>query len=113
MSITRTILQCLPIPQLPGYESRLVKLEYPPGCKAHLHSHPVPATGYVVEGEVVSQWEGGQLEYYKQGDTFVDMGITPHLRSDDTSDEKPLVMILSYVIRVEEPNVQVVSGLGS
>jgi quercetin dioxygenase-like cupin family protein len=61
-SIIRTILQAFPIPNLPGYESRLVLLEYPPGVAAPVHSHPVAATGYILEGNVISQWEGGEIE---------------------------------------------------
>jgi quercetin dioxygenase-like cupin family protein len=61
-SIIRTILQAVPIPDLPGYESRLVLLEYPPGVAAPVHSHPVAATGYIIEGNVISQWEEGEIE---------------------------------------------------
>lgn len=107
MSIKRTILQTLPIPQLPGWESRLVMLEYPPGVSAPLHNHPVAATGYVVEGDVISQWQGGEVETYTTGDSFVDHGETMHLRSENASKEKPLRMLLSYVIKTGEPNVVV------
>ena len=106
MSIKRTILQRLPIAELPGYESRLVRLDYPPGCKAPLHTHPVSATGIVLEGDVVSQWEGGDLEHHTAGDSFVDHGTKLHIRSDNANADRPLVMILSYVIRVDQPNVE-------
>ncbi|KAF3020208.1 hypothetical protein E8E14_011169 [Neopestalotiopsis sp. 37M] len=105
MSIKRTILQKIPVPALPGYESRLVRLEYPPAVAAPLHTHPVAATGIVVEGDVISQWEGGGIETYTQGDSFVDLGTTLHLRSENASKDKPLVMVLSYVIKIDEPNV--------
>ncbi|KAI0156156.1 hypothetical protein BJ166DRAFT_532230 [Pestalotiopsis sp. NC0098] len=106
MSIQRTILQRIPIPELPGYESRLVRLEYPPGVAAPLHTHPVAATGIIIEGDVVSQWEGGDVETYTQGDSFVDHGTKLHLRSENVNKDRPLVMVLSYVIKVEEPNVK-------
>lgn len=105
MSIARTILQSLPIPQLPGWESRLVKLEYPPGVAAPLHNHPVAAVGYIVRGKVVSQWEGGSIETYTTGDAFVDLGEKLHIRSENVSKTEPLIMVLSYVIKVGEPNV--------
>ena len=106
MSIKRTILQRLPIPGLPGYESRLVRLDYPPGCKAPLHTHPVSATGIVLEGDVESQWDGGDVERYTAGDSFVDHGMRLHVRSDNVNPDRPLVMLLSYVIRVDQPNVE-------
>ena len=108
MSIKRTVLQAVPIPQLPGWESRLLLLEYPPGVAAPLHTHPVLATGYVIEGDVVSQWEGEEVERYTSGDTFVDHGERLHLRSENASQHKPLKFLLSYVIRTGEPNVVMV-----
>lgn len=104
-TVQRTVLQRLPIPSLPGWESRLVLLAYPPGLAAPLHNHPVAATGYIVEGDVISQWEGGEIEKYSTGDSFVDLGETMHLRSENTSKERWLRMIVSYVIRVDEANV--------
>ncbi|KAK4953959.1 hypothetical protein LTR10_008563 [Elasticomyces elasticus] len=103
--IRRTILLTLPIPELRGWESRLVLLEYPPDFKAPLHKHPRPATGYVLEGSVVSQWEGGEIESYVAGDSFVDLGETVHLRSENTSTTGWLRMVMSYVIKVEQPNI--------
>ena len=110
--IKRTILQTLPIPEIPGYESRLVKLEYPTGVKAPIHNHPVAATGYVLEGSVVSQWEGhgGEIEKYTKGDSFIDLGKTIHVQSDNASETESLVMLLSYVIKVGEPNVKLVQS---
>ena len=106
-AIKRTILRTIPIPDLQGYESRLVKLEYPPGVAAPLHNHPVAATGIVLEGDVISQWEGGEIERYTAGESFVDLGETQHLRSENANKGRPLVMVLSYVIKVGEPNVKI------
>ena len=104
-SIKRTILQSLPLPDRPGWESRLVLLEYPPGFAAPLHNHPVAATGYILEGSVLSQWEGKDVERYTAGESFIDLGETMHLRSENTSSSGWLRMINSYVIKVGEPNV--------
>jgi quercetin dioxygenase-like cupin family protein len=103
--VKRTVLQSLPIPELPGWESRLVLLEYPPGLGAPVHHHPVAATGYILEGDVISQWEGGEIEKYTKGDSFIDLGTTIHVRSENASKTKELKMLLSYVIRIGEPNV--------
>lgn len=84
MSIQRTILRGIPIPELPGYESRHIRLEYPPGAAAPLHTHSVAATGIIIVGDVVSQWVGGDVETYTQGDSFVDRGTRLHLRSENT-----------------------------
>ena len=86
-------------------------LEYPPGVAAPLHNHPVAATGYVVEGEVISQWEGDEVERYSAGDSFIDLGQTMHLRSENASQSKGLKMLLSYVIKVGEANVVVTADV--
>lgn len=106
-TIHRTILNAIPIPELPGWESRLVIVEYEPGAKAPEHTHPVAATGYVLEGDVISLWENGEVERYSQGDSFIDHGVRLHLRSDNPSTTKPLKMLFSYVIRVGQPNVSI------
>ena len=106
MAIQRTILQTLPIPELPGWESRLVLLEYPPGFPAPVHNHPVAATGYVLQGKVISQWEGGEEEFYTAGDSFIDRGVDVHVKSENLSKTEPLKMLVSYVIKVGEPNVK-------
>jgi hypothetical protein len=123
-SIRRTILQRLPIPELPGYESRLVLLEYPPGVKAPLHTHPVAATGYIIDGDVLSVWEQvgadgrgngieGEVERYTKGESFVDWGERRHLRSENVTEVREgesgwLRMVMSYVIKVGEANVHMV-----
>lgn len=47
-------------------------LEYPPGVAAPVQNHPVPGVGYVLQGEVASLWEGGELQTYRVGDSFVE-----------------------------------------
>lgn len=103
-TIIRTILNAMPIPQLPGWESRQVLLEYPPGVAAPLHNHPVASIGYILEGKVLSQWEGGEVEHYEAGQSFIDKGETMHIRSENVG-EGWLRMVMSYVIPVGEPNM--------
>jgi quercetin dioxygenase-like cupin family protein len=90
MSIKRTILQTFPIPQLEGWESRLVLLEYPPGAVVPQHRHPIAGTGYVVEGDVISQWEGGEIERYFIGNSFIDCVEKLYVRSENVNKDKPL-----------------------
>lgn len=73
--------------------------------KGTQHTHPVAATGYVVSGHHVSQWEGGEVERYGTGDSFVDRGEVLHTKADNASETEPLVMLVSYVIKIGEPNV--------
>ena len=79
-------------------------LEYPPGVAAPVHNHPVSATGYILEGVCESQWEGGELESYSAGESFIDHGERVHVKSENVG-EGWLRMVLSYVIRESEANV--------
>ena len=107
MSIERTILATTPIPSLPGHELRTILLTYPPGVSAPLHDHPVAATGYVVQGHVISQWEGSDVvETYSAGQAFVDQGGAKHVLSRNASETEELKMVMSYVIKVGVPNVR-------
>ena len=47
-----------------------------------------------------------EAEPCTSGDSFIDIGKTMHLRSENARKAESLVMMLSYVIRVEDANVQ-------
>ena len=83
----------------------MVLLEYPPGAAAPVHNHPRFGIGYVVEGQVISQWEGKEIEKYSAGETFIDPPDDIHVRSENPSQDNWLRFIASYVIKVGEPNV--------
>lgn len=107
MSVKRTIVGSTPIPMLPGYENRLVRLEFPPGAEGAVQSHPVPGLGYVIQGEHHAQWEGSKMEHYKAGDSFVDRALEKHVHTSNPSKTETLVFIVSYVIKVGEANYTV------
>jgi quercetin dioxygenase-like cupin family protein len=102
--IKREILASVPISALPGYENRLVRLEFAPGAQGALHSHPEIGLGYIVSGEHYSQWEGGEMEYYKAGDVMIDRAADRHVHTSNPSKTENLVILLSYVIKVGSEN---------
>jgi quercetin dioxygenase-like cupin family protein len=104
MSVKRTVIASTPIPILPGYENRLVKLEFPPGAQGAVHSHPVIGLGYIVTGEHYSQWEGGEMEHYKAGDMMIDRALEKHVHTSNPSKTEPLVFIVSYIMKIGEEN---------
>ena len=104
--IKRTVLQRSPVADLPGYETRLVLLEYPAGAKAPLHTHPVPGLGYVLSGSVRSQFGDGPSEVFSAGESFTDAADIVHTISENTSDTGPLQMLIAYTIKADEPNTQ-------
>jgi quercetin dioxygenase-like cupin family protein len=106
MSVKRTILEAIPIAGLPGYENRLVKLKFAPGVQGSLHTHPVPAIGYIIQGEYGSQWEDSEIEYFIAGDTIVNRANEKHFYTSNSSKTETLIILLSYAIKIGEPNIQ-------
>jgi len=108
-AVKRTVLQAIPIPALPGWEHRMVLLEYPAGAAAPAHHHPIAGPNYVVQGSVLSQWEGdAEPQVFHAGDTFLDYAERSHTRVENVSEEEELKIVACYVVRVGEPNVVMV-----
>ena len=105
-SVKRTILQAIPIPALPGWEHRMVLLEYPPGVGAPVHHHPIAGPNYVVQGSILSQWESDEEpQVFHAGDSFLDYAELSHTRAENVSQTKDLKVVACYVVKVGEPNV--------
>lgn len=103
MSVKRTILQSIAIPELPGSELRLVLLEFPPGYKVPAHIHPFTGAGYLIQGKFLSQYEGqDEVEVYNAGDTFIEPANVLHHRVDNDSEDEWVRVILTYVAKKGE-----------
>ena len=103
MEITRKLLQTSLISELPGWETRLFLIEYPPGADASEHSHPVVGLGYVLEGSVVSAFDDDEPETFTAGQSFMDLASF-HRISRNGSDTEPLRFLIAYTVKTGEPN---------
>lgn len=101
--IKRTLLQTSPIADVPGWETRLFFVEYPPGADASGHSHPVVGLGYVLEGSVVSAFDDASPETFTAGQSFMD-AASFHRISRNGSDTEPLRFLIAYAVKTGEPN---------
>ncbi|MBS2029304.1 MAG: cupin domain-containing protein [Deltaproteobacteria bacterium] len=104
--ITREILARAPVPNLPGYETRLMRVTYAPGVASPPHRHAVAGVGLVLRGTVESAFGDAKPVLFKAGDTFVDPANTPHTISRNPDAKEPLVLLLSYTIPVDAPNAE-------
>ena len=102
-AITRTLLQSSPIAETSGWETRLFLVEYPPGADASGHSHPVVGLGYVLEGSVVSAFDNDESETFVAGQSFLDPASL-HRISRNGSQTEPLRFLISYAVKIGEPN---------
>jgi quercetin dioxygenase-like cupin family protein len=104
-SIARTILERRPLAEMPGWEVRMVLIEYAPGVAAPPHRHPVAGYGYVVSGIVESAFGDDPPRVYRAGESFVDDADRLHRISRNVDPKAPLQLLLTYVIRTGEPNI--------
>src|SRR5215218_6474946 len=59
--------------KIDGIDHPLVFMQevtFGPGAESTPHRHPGPVFGYVLEGELLTQVEGGQPSSYKVGEVF-------------------------------------------
>ncbi len=97
-AIRRTLLQRTDVLGMPGWETRVYLVEYPPGVAAPVHTHPMPGIGYVLSGRVESAFRGEAPVTYSAGESFVDEALSPHTVSRNPDGERPFQILLSYTI---------------
>jgi quercetin dioxygenase-like cupin family protein len=75
-------------------QSLLVDLK--PGAETGLHKHPILTYGYILEGTIEIQYEGGRKRVYKKGEAFIEAVNTLHNgKSIGKSTAKILVVFIS------------------
>jgi len=102
-NVERVLLQSSAIAGLPGWETRLFLITYPPGADASRHSHPVVGLGFVMEGIMVSAFDEDPEETFVAGQSFTDRASF-HRVSRNGSMNQPLKFVIAYTVRVGEPN---------
>src|SRR5262245_46280950 len=65
-----TSLMSKPVPDSPGKELLMIKVEYPPGSSDPVHRHNAQALVYVLEGSVVMGLNGQKPVTLTAGETF-------------------------------------------
>jgi quercetin dioxygenase-like cupin family protein len=101
--ITRTLLSQHDVPSMPGWETRLYMIEYPPGASAPPHTHPVPGAGYLLEGRFESAFEGEAPSVTLAGHGFIDKADVVHTVFRNTDPDRPLRFLMAYTIRKGDP----------
>ena len=100
--VRRELLIQRDLPELPGWETRLSLIEFPPGTASPLHDHPVLAAGYVLEGAFESGFGEGQATVTRAGQGFVDLPNEPH-RFRNVDPSRPLRFVVSGTFRKGDP----------
>lgn len=86
-------------PALDGAGLKLTVLEvsYAPGGASQPHRHPCPVVGYILEGELRTQVEGGPVTVYKPGETFYEPPNGVHQVSANASTTTPVRFLAQFL----------------
>lgn len=63
----------------------VVEVTYAPGASSPPHTHGCPVVGYIIEGAIRTQSEGGGPATYVAGETFYESPNVTHLVSSNAS----------------------------
>src|SRR5690242_6966505 len=95
-TVHRTLLCASPVEGLPGWETRLYLIEYPPGADSGGHHHPVVGIGYMLDGAILSAFGDEDVTTIRGGESFVDAAHLIHTVSKNASATEPLRFIVAY-----------------
>ncbi len=100
--IKREVLRTVAVEGMPGWETRLLLIEYPAGADDSGHAHPVPGIGYVLEGTMVTAFDDDAEEFVRAGQSFQDKtGVHRVIRNGNKSE--PMRFVIAYTVRTGEP----------
>jgi quercetin dioxygenase-like cupin family protein len=83
-------------PGIANKEVQMLIVNFPPGSTSPAHRHPCPTFGYVLEGELESQFEG-KSHLYKQGSSFYEKPNGIHSITRNNSPLKPAKLLVFFI----------------
>lgn len=97
---TSTILleQMLNKKELRNNMVRIETVSFPPGYSSKKHTHPCPLFVYVVDGELLSEFEG-VTKVYKAGDTFYEKANGVHSITQNNSTTNSVKFLVVYLMK--------------
>ena len=85
------------LPESPGREVLMLKVEYPPGGSDPIHRHNAHALLYVLEGSIVMQVKGGKEVTLTAGQTFYEGPADVHVVGRNASSTRPARFVVFLV----------------
>src|SRR5260370_42286127 len=92
-----TELMSKDLTNLPGKESLMIIVDYPPGSTDAIHRHNAHAFVYVLEGSIVMQVRGGKEVTLTSGQTFYEGPDDVHVVGRNASKTKPAKFVVFLV----------------
>jgi quercetin dioxygenase-like cupin family protein len=88
-----------------GLENREVKMlivEFKPGSASAPHRHPCPTFGFILEGEIESEFEG-KIYHYKKGDSFYEPANGLHRVAKNNDVAKTARLLVFFIAENGKP----------
>ncbi len=76
---------------------RMETVVFPPSYSSRSHTHPCPLFVYVLEGELLSEFDGLK-KVYKAGDTFYEHASGLHSITKNNSDKEHVKFLVVYLM---------------
>lgn len=99
-AVITTILleQALTKKDLQNNQVRMETVVFPPGYDSRAHIHPCPLFVYVLEGELISEFEGVK-KLYKPGDSFYEKANGLHSVTKNNSATTSVKILVFYLMK--------------
>jgi len=81
------------------------EVTFGPGAESSPHRHPGPVFGYVLEGELSTQVEGGQPATFKTGEVFFEPAGHVHVMARNPNKNKPVRFLAVVIGKQGSPSV--------
>ncbi|MGH9875520.1 MAG: cupin domain-containing protein [Pyrinomonadaceae bacterium] len=92
-----TSLTSKDLPEFPGKEVLMIRVEYPPGSVDPIHRHNAHAFVYVLEGSIIMQVKGGKAVTLTPGQTFYEGPNDVHVVGRNASSTKPAKFVVFFI----------------
>lgn len=98
-------IQARALPRLNGaaLKATMIEVNYGPGESSPIHTHPCPVLGYVVNGAVRMQVDGGPETVYRRGEGFYEPPNAVHGISANASSTEPAKFLAAFVCDHDAP----------
>src|SRR6201992_903986 len=96
--VTRVLLETSPVDGMPGWETRLFLITYPPGADGSNHAHPVVGIGLVLGAPLVWTFDAAPQEIPPAGKTLQERASF-HRVSRNGSATEPMKFVIAYTAK--------------
>jgi len=98
-----TPLMSKSLPDVPGKEAVVVKVDLSPGEVVPAHRHDADVFAYVLEGSMITQLAGGKPQTVHAGETFYESPTDVHIASRNASTTQPAKLLVFFVKKTGAP----------